>query len=113
MATGRIGRTPVLSLPGLPDRDRRPAAAGRAADRLPAGLEARRLLSGRLTRKIASAIGFREIVLLARDGGFFAAGSRRFLAGRPPRPMLLAVPADSEGYPAGATVNARLLRDTP
>ena len=116
MAIGRIGQTPVISLPGMPDQ----ALGGWLLMAEPlihhlTGLEERSAVNGRLSRKISSAIGFCEIVLLARDGEDLSplATGAFSLAQVASAEAWLAVPADSEGYAAGATANAWPLRDTP
>ncbi len=116
MAIGRIGRTPIIALPGLPDQ----ALGGWLLMAEPlihqlAGLVARRPAPGWLSRKISSAIGFCEIVLLAREGDELSpmATGAFSLAQVASADAWLVVPADSEGNAAGATVSAWPLRDTP
>jgi molybdopterin molybdotransferase len=75
-----------------------------AAPRLPS-------LAGPLTRKVSSAIGMAEIVLLRRvgDGLEPLAGGDLTLAAIAGADAWLAVPPDSEGYAGGETVAAFLL----
>ena len=113
-AIGRIGATPVVALPGLPDQ-----ALGAwlmvvqpVLDHM-SGLAWRRSATGRLARKVASSIGFSEIVLLAFAGDVFqplATGSFS-LDQAAAADAWLAVPASSEGHAAGAVINAWPLRE--
>jgi molybdopterin biosynthesis enzyme len=113
-AIGRIGKTPVIVLPGAPDQ----ALAGwwtlalptidRLSGRLP-----RSLLTLPLARKVASLVGIAEIVLLERND----AAWMPLAAGEMPLATIaradgwLAIPAGSEGHAAGTPVDAYLLRD--
>jgi molybdopterin biosynthesis enzyme len=107
-----VGATPAILVPGfidavlaamlmlLPCLDHLMGAA----PRLPC-------LAGPLTRKVSSAIGMSEIVLLRRVGEGLeplAAGDLT-LAAIAGADAWLAVPPDSEGYAAGETVGAFLL----
>lgn len=116
VAVGRIGNAPVIALPGLPDQ-----AIGAwlllvepLIDRL-SGLTSRRQISGRLSRKISSAIGFHEIVLLASDGDALMplATGAFSLEQAASADAWLAVPGGLEGYAAGTDIAAWPLRDTP
>ena len=73
------------------------------------------MTAGRLARKISSAIGLCEIVLLARDGDAFLplATGAFSLDQAASADAWLAVPADREGYAAGSDVDAWPLRDAP
>jgi molybdopterin molybdotransferase len=110
---GVVGTTPVILVPGrlqgalaaaltlaLPCLDH----LMRAAPRLPP-------LSGPLTRKVSSAVGMTEIVLLRRTGEGLeplAAGDLT-LAAIAGADAWLAVPPESEGFAVGETVAAFLL----
>lgn len=64
-----------------------------------------------LTRKIASTLGHAEIVLVRRDAGGVAPFASGYLSLQSIASAdgYVVVPADSEGYPAGATVELRPL----
>ena len=113
-AVGRIGSTPVVALPGAPGE----AIAAWWALALPA-LER---LSGRLprkpiglprARKLASSVGVAEAVLLERESGAWAtlAAGEFSLQAIARAEAWLIVPAGSEGFAAGTTVDAFLLRE--
>jgi molybdopterin molybdotransferase len=112
-AVGRIGRTPVVVMPGAPDQ----ALAVwwtlvlPALDRLAGGQ--RKIATRPLARKIASSVGIAEIVLLGEQDGAWtplAVGDLPLTAIAPAKAWLV-VPGDSEGYAAGTPVNAYLLRE--
>ena len=113
-AAGRIGRTPVIALPGAPDQ----ALAAWWALVLPVldrlcGLEPRQRVTLPLARKIASHVGIAEIVLLERNAGAWmplAVGELSLEAIARSDAWLL-VPSEAEGFAAGAPVDAYLLRD--
>lgn len=112
-AIGRFGWTPVIALPGLPAH----AFAGLLVlvtpvlDRL-TGRNGRRSIVLPLSRKISSAVGLCEIVLVAEEGeawtplavGDFSLDAIRLAD------AWLAVPGGSEGYAAGTLVAATSLR---
>lgn len=112
-AIGRLGRTPVIALPGLPDH----AFAGFLAlvtpilDRL-TGRNRRRSLVLPLSRKVSSTVGLGEIVLLAHESeawtplavGDFSLDVIRLAD------AWLTVPGESEGYAAGTSIAASPLR---
>jgi molybdopterin molybdotransferase len=113
-AVGRIGKVPVLALPGAPDQ----ALAAwwtlalpvldRMSGRLP-----RTPVTRPLKRKIASSVGIAEIVLLEEiDAGWMplAVGDLS-LATIARADAWLAVPGGSEGFAAGTAVDAYMLRD--
>jgi len=110
-ATGRIGSTPVVVLPGAPDQ----ALAVwwtlllPALDRL--GARRRKTATRPLAQKIASSVGIAEIVLLAEQDGAWAplAVGDLPLTAIARATAWLVVPGDSEGYAAGTPVNAYLL----
>ena len=104
----------MVALPGAPDQ----ALAGwwtlvlPVLDRL-SGSEKRRTTPLPLARKIASSVGIAEIVLLKNTDEAWmplAIGdlSLDAIAGAD---AWLAVPGGSEGYAAGTSVNAYMLRD--
>jgi molybdopterin biosynthesis enzyme len=113
-AVGRIGKIPVIALPGAPDQ----ALAGWWALILPV-LDR---LSGRLPRpgstlplrrKIASSVGIAEIALLEQQAGAWlplAIGEWSMELVARAEAWLL-VPAGSEGFAAGTLVHAYLIRD--
>jgi len=113
-AISRIGKTPVIALPGAPDQ----ALAAwwtlvlPALDRL-TGRRPRRTVTLPLARKIASQVGIAEIVLLERNDGAFVP----IAIGDLPLQIIaradawLVVPGGSEGFAAGAEVNAYMLRE--
>jgi molybdopterin molybdotransferase len=113
-AIGRIGKMPVIALPGAPDQ----ALAGwwtlalPVLDRLSAR-QPRLAVTLPLARKIASTVGIAEIVLLEETGGQWlplAVGDLSLDAiGR--ADAWLAVPGDAEGFAAGTPVDAYMLRD--
>lgn len=112
-AFGAIERTPVLIVPGRLD-----AALAvwltlgrRIVTRLCARSEAEPMLSGVLSRKVASSLGLAELVLLRRDGEAVAPIASGYLS---LSALTLAdgyalVPPESEGYPAGARIEMRAL----
>ena len=115
-AVGRIGTTPVIALPGAADQ----ALAGWLAlvlpvlDRLSRRV-ARPTTTLPLARKIASAVGIAEIVLLRKVEQSWlpvAVGDLPLeaIAGAD---AWLAVPGGSEGYAAGTQVSGYMLRDCP
>jgi len=113
-AVGRIGKTPVIALPGAPDQALAAwwALALPVLDRL-SGLGPRQPVTLPLQRKIASSVGIAEIVLLERNEGAWmplAVGdfSLETIARAD---AWLAVPGGLEGFAAGAPVSAYMLRD--
>jgi molybdopterin molybdotransferase len=113
-AIGRIGKTPVVALPGAPDQAISVwwTLALPVLDRL-SGFGRRRQVTLPLARKIASSVGLAEIVLLERNDGTWlpsAVGDLSLAAiGR--ADAWLAVPGGSEGFAAGTPVAAYLLRE--
>jgi molybdopterin molybdotransferase len=113
-AIGKIGETPVVAMPGAPDQ----ALAAwwtlvlPALDRL-TGRRPRRSVTLPLARKIASQVGIAEIVLLERSDASFVP----LAIGDLPLQMIaradawLVVPGGSEGFAAGAEINAYMLRE--
>jgi molybdopterin molybdotransferase len=112
-AVGKVGKTPVIALPGAPDQALAVwlALAVPALDRL-AGRRPRRSVTLPLKRKIASHVGIAEIVLLERnDGGFVpSAVGDLSLETIARADAWLLVPGGSEGFAAGAQVDAYMLR---
>lgn len=113
-AVGRVGQVPVVALPGSPDH----ALAAWFAlvlplvDRLSARRPRRRATLP-LARKVASSGGIAEIVLLAEDRHAWtplAVGEWSLQAIVRADAWLL-VPSDSEGFAAGAPVDAYLMRE--
>jgi molybdopterin molybdotransferase len=113
-AVGKVGTTPVIALPGAPDQALAVwwTLAVPALDRL-TGRRPRRTLTLPLKRKIASHVGIAEIVLLERKDGTWMP----LAAGELPLQIIsradawLLVPGGSEGFAAGAQVDAYMLRE--
>jgi molybdopterin biosynthesis enzyme len=113
-AIGRIGKIPVIVLPGAPDQ----ALAGwwtlalPVLDRL-SGRQPRHKVTLPLTRKIASSVGIAEIVLLERadDSWMQLAIGDLSLETITRADAWLAVPGGGEGFAAGTPVDAYMLRD--
>jgi molybdopterin biosynthesis enzyme len=113
-AIGRIGKTPVVALPGAPDQAFAAwwTLALPVLDRL-SGRRPRKTLSLPLARKVASGVGIAEIVLLERKQGLWmplAVGDLS-LETIARAEAWLAVPGGSEGFAAGAPVDGYMLRD--
>jgi molybdopterin molybdotransferase len=113
-AVAKIGKTPVIALPGAPDQ----ALAGWWTLALPvlgrlSGLLPRTPVTLPLQRKIASSVGIAEIVLLERnDAGWMPlAVGELSLETIARADAWLAVPGGSEGFAAGTPVDAYMLRD--
>jgi molybdopterin biosynthesis enzyme len=113
-AIGRIAECPVIALPGAPDQ----ALAVwwtlglPVLDRL-SGSQPRRMTTLPLVRKIASAVGVAEIVLLKKTDRTWIPLATGDLALETiaRADAWLAVPAGSEGVAAGTPVDAYMLRD--
>jgi molybdopterin molybdotransferase len=112
-ALGRIGKIPVIALPGAPDQ----ALAAWWALALPvldhlSGRKPRPALSLPLARKVASQVGIAEIALLQRGEGLWMP----LAVGDLPLEILaradawLLIPGGSEGFAAGSPVDAYMLR---
>jgi molybdopterin molybdotransferase len=113
-AVGRVSSTPVIILPGTPDQA---LAAWRtlalpALDRL-SGRGPRETLRLPLARKVASAVGLAEIVLLERkdDAWMTLATGHLSLEAIARAEAWLVVPGGSEGFAAGTAVDAYMLRE--
>jgi molybdopterin biosynthesis enzyme len=113
-AVGRIDRTPVAALPGAPDQAFAAwwTLALPALDRL-SGRRPRKTLGLPLSRKIASSVGLAEIVLLERKDGAWVtlAAGELSLEAIARAEAWLTVPGGSEGFAAGAPVDAYMLRE--
>jgi len=111
-AVGRIGTTPVVALPGAPDQAFAAwlTLALPVLDRL-SGRRRRTTLNLPLARKIASAVGIAEIVLLARKQGVWItlAVGELSLDAIARADAWLAVPGDAEGFAAGMPVDAYIM----
>jgi molybdopterin molybdotransferase len=113
-AAGRIGKVPVMALPGAPDQ----ALSAWWTLMLPtlerlSGLLPRQQLMLPLLRKIASSVGITELALLEKaEGGWMpiAVGAMSIEA-IVRADAWLAIPAASEGFAAGAMVDAYMLRE--
>jgi molybdopterin biosynthesis enzyme len=113
-AVGRIGRVPVVALPGAPDQ----ALAAWWALALPvldtlSGRRRRQGLALPLRRKIASSVGIAEIVLVRRDddGWMPLATGDLTLEAIARADAWLIVPGEAEGHAAGTAVDAYMLRE--
>lgn len=113
-AIGRIGKTPVVALPGAPDQAFAAwwTLALPVLDRL-SGRRGRKTLKLPLARKVASGVGIAELVLLERKQGLWVplAVGDISLETIARAEAWLAVPGGSEGFAAGAPVDAYMLRD--
>src|SRR5207248_5780952 len=112
-AIGTVGETPMVALPGAPDQAWAVwlTLAVPALDRL-TGRRPQRTVTLPLARKIASHVGLAEIVLLARNDGAWmplATGDLRLETIARADGWVL-VPGGSEGFAAGAEVDAYMLR---
>jgi molybdopterin biosynthesis enzyme len=113
-AVGWVGKTPVVALPGAPDQ----ALAAWWTLGLPvldqlSARQPRQPITLPLARKIASSVGIAEIVLLERARGAWmplAIGDLPLEAIARADAWLL-VPGAAEGFAAGASVDAYMLRD--
>jgi molybdopterin molybdotransferase len=113
-AVGRIGKIPVIALPGAPDQALAAwwTLALTVLDRLSL-LWPRQRLTLPLARKIASSVGIAEIVLLEQieDVWMPMAVGDISLETIARADGWLAVPAASEGFAAGTPVDGYMLRD--
>lgn len=113
-AIGKIGATPVIAAPGASDQVLAVCLmlVQPALDRLTARSPRREIIRP-LARKISSAIGVAEIVLLevSDDAWMPIAAGQLSLEAIARCDAWLAVPGDSEGYAAGTAVGAFPLRD--
>jgi len=113
-AVGRIGKTPVVVLPGAPDQ----ALAAwwtlvlPVIDRL-SGRRPRGTVTLPLARKIASQVGIAEIVLLQRNQDMWTtlAVGDLSLEAIARAEAFLVIPGGSEGFAAGSLVDVYMLRE--
>jgi molybdopterin molybdotransferase len=113
-AIGRIGKIPVIVLPGSPDQALAVwwTLALPVLDRL-FGRQQRQAVTLPLARKIASSVGIAELVLLEVNNGAWmplTVGDLS-LAAIARADAWLAVPGGAEGFAAGTPVDAYMLRD--
>lgn len=112
-AIGKIGATPVVAVPGSPDQALAVCLllVQPVLDRLAARAPRQKIIHP-LARKISSAIGVAEFVLLKRSDEVWMplATGQLSLDAIACADAWLAVPGDSEGYAAGASVGAFPLR---
>jgi molybdopterin molybdotransferase len=113
-AVGRLGKTPVVVLPGAPDQALAAwwTLALPAIDRL-SGRARRKTVNLPLARKIASHVGIAEIVLLGRKQDMWLplAVGELSLEAIARAEAWRVVSGGSEGFAAGAPVDAYMLRD--
>lgn len=113
-AVGRIGTTPVLVLPGAPDQAFAAwwTLALPVFDRL-SGRRSRKTVNLPLARKVASGVGIAEIALLERqqDQWVPLAVGELSLEAIARAEGWLVISGGSEGFAAGAPVDAHMLRD--
>jgi molybdopterin molybdotransferase len=113
-AVGRVGKTPVVVLPGAPDQALAAwwTLALPATDRL-SGRRPRKTVTLPLARKIASSVGIAEIVLLERKQELWTtlAVGELSLEAIARAEAWLVVSGGSEGFAAGSLVDAYMLRD--
>jgi molybdopterin biosynthesis enzyme len=113
-AVGRIGKTPVVVLPGAPDQAFATwwtlalPVLDRLSDRRP-----RKTLNLPLARKIASGVGIAEVVLLERKDGAWVtlAIGELSLDAIARAEAWLTVPGGAEGFAAGTAVDGYMLRE--
>jgi molybdopterin molybdotransferase len=112
-AVGRIGKVPVLALPGAPDQ----ALAAWWTLALPvldalSALLPRQAVTLPLQRKIASSVGIAEVVLLEQREGHWLplAVGELSLDAIARADAWLTVPGGAEGFAAGTPVDAYMLR---
>lgn len=112
-AVARIGRTPVIAMPGAPDQALAVwwTMVAPTLDKL-AGLR-RKTASRPLARKIASSVGIAEVVLLEdSDDAWTPLAVGDLTLGIVARASAwLLVPGTSEGYAAGTLVDAYVWRE--
>ena len=113
-AVGRLGKAPVVVLPGAPNQALAAwwTVALPALDRL-SGRRPRRTVNLPLARKIASSVGIAEIVLLERKQDMWAtlAVGELSLEAIAHAEAWLVIPGGSEGFAAGSPLDAYMLRD--
>jgi molybdopterin biosynthesis enzyme len=113
-AVGRVGKTPVVVLPGAPDQAFAAwwTLALPVLDRL-SGRRPRKTLNLPLVRKIASLVGIAKVVLLERKQGAWVtlAVGELSLDAIARAEAWLTVPGGAEGFAAGTAVDAYMLRE--
>jgi molybdopterin molybdotransferase len=113
-AVGRVGKMPVVVLPGAPDQALAAwwTLALPVLDRL-LGRRPRTTVNLPLARKIASGVGIAEIVLVERKQDLWSplAVGELSLEAIVCAEAWLMVPGGSEGFAAGSPVDAYMLRD--
>jgi molybdopterin biosynthesis enzyme len=113
-AVGRLGKTPVVVLPGAPDQALAAwwTLALPVLDRL-SGRRKRKTVNLPLARKIASSVGIAEIVLLAGKQELWTtlAVGELSLEAIARAEAWFVVSGGSEGFAAGSPVDAYMLRD--
>lgn len=113
-AVGRIGKVPVVGLPGAPDHAFAAwwTLALPVLDRL-SGRRPRQTVNLPLARKISSSVGVAEMVLLERQRGLWAplAVGELSLEAIARAEAGLVISGGSEGFAAGSPVDAYMLRD--
>ena len=113
-ATGRLGKRPVVALPGAPDQALAAwwTLALPVLDRL-SGRRPRKTVNLPLARKIASQVGIAEIVLLERKQDRWAtlAVGELSLEAIARAEAWLVVSGGAEGFAAGAPVDGYMLRE--
>ncbi|MGE0285348.1 MAG: molybdopterin-binding protein [Bradyrhizobium sp.] len=113
-AIGRIGKTPVVALPGAPDHAIAAwwTLALPALDRL-SGRLPRKTIRLPLARKVASSVGLAEVVLLTCiDGAWVTlAAGELSLQAIVRAEAWLTVPGGSEGFAAGTPVDAHPIEE--
>lgn len=113
-AVGRVGKTPVVVLPGAPDQAFAAwwTLALPVLDRL-SGRALRKAVNLPLARKIASHVGIAEIVLLERKQDMWStlAVGELSLDAIARAEAWLVVSGGSEGFAAGSPVDAYMLRE--
>jgi molybdopterin molybdotransferase len=113
-AVGRLGKTPVIALPGAPDQAFAAwwTLALPVLDRL-SGRRPRKTINLPLARKIASSVGIAEIVLLERKQGAWItlAVGELSLDAIARAEAWLVVAGGAEGFAAGTRLDAYMLRE--
>jgi molybdopterin molybdotransferase len=113
-AIGRVGKTPVVVLPGAPDQALAAwwTLALPVLDRL-SGRALRKTVNLPLARKIASSVGIAEIALLERTQDMWTtlAVGELSLEAIVRAEAWVVVSGGSEGFAAGSPVDAYMLRD--
>ncbi|KRR26948.1 molybdopterin-binding protein [Bradyrhizobium lablabi] len=113
-AVGRVGKTPVVALPGAPDQAIAAwwTLALPVLDRL-SGRRPRKTVNLPLARKIASSVGIAEIVLVERQQDMWStlAVGELSLDAIARAEAWLVVSGGSEGFATGTAIDAYMLRE--